>query len=120
MTADKINDLLNEAKKQISVKTDAEQIVVVRTRKKKIYAFTNQVLSAGNRDEDCFIQTLKKEKDEEIEAVVCMWGTGELDIPSLNLRNGFIRVSASNEESVVVLQSENGLCLKTIKECMPA
>lgn len=120
MTSEEINSLLNEARKQICAKPEAEQIVVVKTRKGRICAFINQIFSFGTRDEDCFIQRIRAEENEEIEAIVCMWGTGELDIPSMNLRNGLLSLIPTNESSLIILQAENGVCLKTLMECMPA
>ncbi len=60
------------------------------------------------------IKKLKKTRNLQIESMICMWNDGTADLPSMAFRKQLCELHASNKETLMLLQGEDGYITKTI------
>lgn len=111
--------LVGEAKNEIHLNPDAEQVVVVRTAKKHIRSFVFHSMEEIIQEDNIFVRQLVEQDDAEIEYIVCMWNNYGLEVPSIQLRKCLLDVSAKNEDALMVLHGEYDFAIRTIKSTMP-
>ena len=111
--------LVGEAKNEIHLNPDAEQVVVVRTAKKHIRSFVFHSMEEIIQEDNIFVRQLVEQDDAEIEYIVCMWNNYGLEVPSIQLRKCLLDVSAKNEDALMVLRGEYDFAIRTIKSTMP-
>ena len=73
------------------------QCIVVLTDKQKIYhKIIANALSEENAVEFSFLNEVKSNHDTKIKKIVCMWGSGDIDLPSWKLRKMLCEVNLEN------------------------
>lgn len=110
--------LVGEAKNEIRLNPDAEQVVVVRTTKNRIRSYTFDSMSEIIAADNAFVRQLVEQDDVEIKYIVSMWNNYGLEVPSIQLRKCLLEVSPKNGEALVVLQGEYDFAVRTIKSTM--
>ena len=110
--------LVGEAKNEIHLNPEAEQVVVVRTAKNRIRSFVFHSMSEILQEENPFVQQLVEQDDAEIKYIVCMWNNYGLEVPSIQLRKCLLAVAPKNEEAFMILRGEYDYAIRTIKSTM--
>lgn len=111
--------LVGEAKNEIRLHPEAEQVVVVRTAKNRIRSFAFQTMEEIVQEDNVFVNQLVEQDDAEIKYIVCMWSNYGLDVPAFSLIKSFLAASAKNEDAFMVLQGEYDFVSRTLKSSMP-
>lgn len=117
------SELVQTAKKIVSLNPTVDQVIVVQTEKSHIYDFMNHILRDGQyhgqmEDEKAFVQMLS-DKEEVVRYIVCMWGDYSIDIPSMNFRKLLLAASEKNADAMLILKSEQSINLKKLSWSMP-
>ena len=110
--------LVGEAKNEIRLNPDLEQVVVVRTAKNRIRSYVFHSMSEIIQEDNPFVRQLIEQDDVEIKYIVCMWNNYGLEVPSIQLRKSLLNASAKNEDTLMVLQGEYDFAIRTIKSTM--
>lgn len=114
------NVLVQEVEKQVELNSTAELMITVKTAKGNIYTCVNHnILSGDYEDENQFIKMLVDKDDVKIKYFVCMWSSGELEVPFAHFRNSILEICPENENAIWVAQGADKLILRTIKDSMP-
>lgn len=115
-----VKKMLHEAEKIIKSDDSFQQIVVVCTAKAHTYTLLNHNIVEGNlTDEENFINKLVEEKDTEINYIICMWNTCELDISSHHLRSLLVKVNPLNRDAMHLLYGDGKYITKKLKDLEP-
>ena len=85
----------------------AAQILVTETIDGDICAFANDLSRTG---EESFLAT----QQGTISALLCVWRNGQIDVPSMRVRQGLLRADAQNADALVYLQGENGIVTRLL------
>lgn len=112
--------LVGEAKNEIRLHPDAEQVVVVRTAKNRIRSYVFQTMDEIVQEENPFVQKLIELDDAHIKDIVCMWNSFGVDVPAFNLIKALLVASPENERAQVILEGANDYVFRTIKSLMPS
>ena len=112
--------LVGEAKNEIRMNPDAEQVVVVRTAKNRIRSFVFRTMEEIIQEENPFVQKLIELDEAHIKDIVCMWSSYGIEVPSSNLMKCLVEAASKNEEAQVILQGANDYVFRTIKSLMPS
>ena len=110
--------LVGEAKNEIRFHPDAEQVIVVRTTKKRIRSFVFHSMEEIVQEDNVFVRQLVDQDDVEIDYIVCMWNNYGLDMPSIAFRKCLLEASSKNEETLMVLQGEYDFTIRSMKSTM--
>ncbi len=111
-------ELLAEAEKQISANSSADQVIVVKTAKGSMNCLANHVLDGVYDEEDGFVQMLSARGDAQIKYLVCMWNSGEVDVPSMNFRKKLLSACPQNGETLILLQSDREKVARKLTDCI--
>lgn len=112
-------ELFLEAKGLIGSEDSPQQVIAVQTVKGHTYSFANYITHGELTEEKNFIDRLVQEDDTEINCLVCMWNTQELDIPSQHLRKLLIEINPLNQEMMLLLKGADGYILKKLNVIKP-
>lgn len=111
-------ELMGEAETQVRSHASADQVIVVKTAKSNTYCFANPAKSGVYDEEDRFVQMLSVRGDSQIQYIVCMWNSCEIDIPSMNFRKRLLAACPKNAEAGIILRTAEKLIVKTLSQCM--
>lgn len=124
-----INELLEMAARGLSDNSDAEQVVLVKTSTDRTYLCYNNSFCDGVGDgESGLLNDLSANNDVEVNFIAALWNPMSVncdqdnyavDLPSYNLRRGLLKLSQSNENSIILLRGENGFIDKKLSATMP-
>lgn len=112
-------ELFQEAKGLIESEDSAQQVIAVRTVKGHTYSFAYYIMHGELTEEKNFIDRLVQEDDTEINYLVCMWDTKELDIPSQHMRNLLMEMNPLNQEMTLLLKGADEYILKKLHVIKP-
>ena len=126
---DNINELLEMAVRGLSDNSDAKQVVLVKTSTDRTYLCYNNSFCDGVGDgESGLLNDLSANNDVEVDFIVALWNAMSVhcnrdnyavDLPSYNLRRGILKLSQSNENSIILLRGKNGYITKKLWVTMP-
>lgn len=111
--------LMEEARKQISLHPEAEQVTVLRTEKNHIYSLALPDAVNAQKELEGFFGMLREKDDCRVSHVVAMWSTGGAEIPSFAFRKGLLELDAANGETLLLLTQKPSLLYKTLQWSMP-
>lgn len=111
------HELLTEAAKQVQANPSADQVIVVKAASGNTYSLTNPVLSGADA-ENGFVQMLSDRGDAEIKCLVCMWNSGELDVPSMNFRKKLLSACPKNADTLLLLQTDREPTARRLADCI--
>ncbi|WP_195975577.1 hypothetical protein [Hydrogeniiclostridium mannosilyticum] len=95
------------------------QCIVVLTDKQKIYhKIIANALSEENAVEFSFLNELKSNHDTKIKKIVCMWGSGDIDLPSWKLRKMLCEVNLENQKAQMLLLGKPSYIVKNILQTL--
>ncbi len=110
--------LLEKARRLAASAPDAQQVIVVKTAKSKEYGFANRCVGSA-QDEEGFLDMLRAQDDTQIRYLVCMWHSGQIDVPSIRFRRRLISVCPQNRNALLVLQGGHAFSAKELEGTMP-
>ncbi len=110
------NQLMEEARKQIPLHPEAEQVSVLRTEKNQVYCLALPDAVNAQKELESFFGMLREKNDCRVSHVVAMWNSGTVEIPSFAFRKGLLLLDAGNRETLILLPS---LLYKTLQWSMP-
>lgn len=113
------HQLMEEARKQISLHPEAEQVTVLRTEKNHIYSLALPDAVNAQKELEGFFGMLREKDDCRVSHVVAMWSTGGAEIPSFAFRKGLLELDAANGETLLLLAQKPSLLYKTLQWSMP-
>lgn len=103
------DSMISAAKSNLPEASDCEfnQCVVVKTVGNNLLIHKIAVNSVEDLiSEQCMIASeLERLKDTEVERIVCMWGSKELDVPSHGFMLSLCELNGRNREACVMLNS---------------
>ena len=111
--------LMEEARKQIPLHPEAEQVNVVRTEKGNVYSVALPDAVNAQKELESFFEMLRGRDDCRVSHVVAMWSTGGAEIPSFAFRKGLLELDAANGETLLLLAQKPSLLYKTLQWSMP-
>lgn len=103
---------------EVLIKKDGttEQVIALRSGN-VIYTLTDHDITSGNIKEELQKeQQLQRDNNTEVDALVCMWQTGALDIPSNYFRNALVNMNPENKKTKVLLVTFGGYIVKTLED----
>lgn len=110
------HQLMEEARKQIPLHPEAEQVNVVRTEKGNVYSVALPDAINPQKELEGFFGMLRETNDCRVSHVVAMWNSGTVEIPSFAFRKGLLLLDAGNRETLILLPS---LLYKTLQWSVP-
>ncbi len=113
------HQLMEEARKQISLHPQAEQVNMVRTEKSHVYCLALVDVGNAQKELEGFFGMLREKDDCRVSHVVAMWSTGGAEIPSFAFRKGLLELDAANGETLMLLAQKPSLLYKTLQWSMP-
>lgn len=113
------HQLMEEARKQIPLHPEAEQVNVVRTEKGNVYSVALPDAINPQKELEGFFGMLREKDDCRVSHVVAMWSTGGAEIPSFAFRKGLLELDAANGETLLLLAQKPSLLYKTLQWSMP-
>lgn len=111
--------LMEEARKQIPLHPEAEQVSVLRTEKNQVYCLALVDVGNAQKELEGFFEMLRERDDCRVSHVVAMWSTGGAEIPSFAFRKGLLELDAGNGETLLLLAQKPSLLYKTLQWSMP-
>lgn len=100
-------------------KKDYAQAIVLRTAGKNKYAaFIENALSAEKAEENALLERLIFAKDTEIEYILCLWQSREMDIPSHDLRKMIAKLNEKNSDSEIFVLTGSGISAIKLERTM--
>ena len=111
--------LMEEARKQISLHPQAEQVNMVRTEKNQVYCLALPDAVNAQKELESFFEMLREKADCRVSHVVAMWSTGGAEIPSFAFRKGLLELDAGNGETLILLAQAPDLYYRTLQWSMP-
>lgn len=112
------HQLMAEARKQLPLHPQAEQVNVVRTEKGNVYSVALPDGVNAQKELESFFEMLRERDDCRISHVVAMWSTGGAEIPSFAFRKGLLELDAGNGESLILLAEAPDLYYRTLQSTM--
>ena len=113
------HQLVEEARKQIPIHPEAEQVAVLRTKKNQVYCLALPDAVNAQKELEGFFGMLREKDDCRVSHVVAMWSTGGAEIPSFAFRKGLLELDAANGETLLLLAQKPSLLYKTLQWSMP-
>lgn len=113
------HQLVEEARKQIPLHPQAEQVNMVRTEKNQVYCLALPDAVNAQKELEGFFGMLREKDDCRVSHVVAMWSTGGAEIPSFAFRKGLLELDATNGETLLLLAQKPSLLYKTLQWSMP-
>ena len=113
------HQLMEEARKQIPLHPEAEQVTVLRTKKNQVYCLALPDAVNAQKELEGFFGMLREKDDCRVSHVVAMWSTGGAEIPSFAFRKGLLELDAANGETLLLLAQKPSLLYKTLQWSMP-
>ena len=111
--------LMEEARKQIPLHPEAEQVTVLRTEKNQVYCLALVDVGNAQKELEGFFEMLRERDDCRVSHVVAMWSTGGAEIPSFAFRKGLLELDAGNGETLILLAQAPDLYYRTLQWSMP-
>lgn len=112
--------MLESAQKLLRENPDAAQVVMVSTARDQVFHMLNRNFPADmERTEADFCEMLKNRQDTQIIRLLCMWQNGAVDLPSWHLRQLLTQLNPDNQNALVLLNSQDGLCEKPFHTLLP-
>ncbi len=98
-----------------------QQLVLVKTAQGNIHHFVNDWQGNEGRDESRFVSMLMGKKDTRLEYLICLWNTEDLMpvVPSWHLRTLLLGACPENRNTLLLLQGENHLNVRTLESILP-
>ena len=112
------NALVETAKAKAAEFPAAEQVVVVKTAQDNVYAFANDVLSKGEKDERTFLKGLCDKGETELAYVVCVWKNGGVEIPAMHFLRRILEADPKNAKAHLAVEGENGIEERALDACL--
>lgn len=114
-----LRELLQQAL-TIEVPQD-QQLVLAKTVQGNIYHFVNDWQGSEGRDESRFVSMLMGKMDTRLEYLICLWNTEDLtlEVPSWHLRTLLLGACPENRNTLLLLQGENHLNVRTLESVLP-
>ena len=113
------HQLMEEARNQIPLHPEAEQVNVVLTEKGNVYSVALPDAINAQKELESFFGMLREKDDCRVSHVVAMWSTGGAEIPSFAFRKGLLELDAANGETLLLLAQKPSLLYKTLQWSMP-
>lgn len=111
------SELYKKTEAYLQAHPDARQALSVVSAKGNFYQFSNSRIRDGDTsDEKRFVQLLRDREDTQVCKLLCMWKSGQVDIPSSHLRRELLRLDPANRETEIALQGEKGLVTRKLGE----
>lgn len=111
--------LMEEARKQISLHPEAEQVTVLRTKKNQVYCLALPDAVNAQKELEGFFGMLREKDDCRVSHVVAMWSTGAVEIPTFAFRKGLLELDAGNGETLMLLAQKPELRYRDLQWSMP-
>lgn len=113
------HQLMEEARKQIPLHPEAEQVSVLRTEKNQVYCLALPDAVNAQKELESFFGMLRETNDCRVSHVVAMWNSGTVEIPSFAFRKGLLELDAGNRETLMLLAEAPDLYYKAVHYSMP-
>ncbi len=113
------HQLMEEARKQIPLHPEAEQVSVLRTEKNQVYCLALPDAVNARKELEGFFGMLRETNDCRVSHVVAMWNSGTVEIPSFAFRKGLLELDAGNRETLMLLAEAPDLYYKAVHYSMP-
>ncbi len=97
-------NILQSAEKNQST----QAIVLLSSKGRQHGAIIKDALSDDKIDEKALFDRLTMEKDTEIKRILCVWEDGNIDIPSIAVRNMLCALNPSNAECGLFVMTPDG------------
>jgi hypothetical protein len=95
------------------------QTVVALTVDDKIFSLPlSNALDLQSLETELFLQSLEKNENRPIARLLCLWTTGEIDLPSMALRRALIKQNPLNGEAQVFVLRETGYACRSLNSTM--
>lgn len=85
------------------------QVLVTQSKRGTIETFGNNM---SRQRESLFLQA----HTEALSAILCMFRNGQLDVPSLFIRQGLIHANSENAEAIVFLQGNDKILFRRLSD----
>ncbi len=97
------------------------QLVLVKTARGNIHHFVNDWQGNEGRDESRFVSMLMGKKDTRLEYLICLWHADGLtpEAPSWHLRTLLLGACPENRNTLLLLQGESHLNVRTLESILP-
>lgn len=96
------------------------QAVVCLSAKGNVYTVVIQnALDEKHIQEAAFIEQLKDKDDTVIKSILCLWQTGELDLPGYAFREMLRNLNANNMNAEIYVLGRDRIFSRTVAEAMP-
>lgn len=112
----KFNDMFEIAEntlKNVENKNNT-QVIVVKTEKRNYHKVITDVLSDCCNEEYLLLDEMKQNNDTHVEKILCMWTSGEIDLPSFRFRKNLCTMNELNVNAEIFLKCGNGINTKKI------
>ncbi len=98
-----------------------QQLVLVKTAQGNTYHFLNDWQGNEGRDESRFVSMLMGKKDVQLEYLICLCHTDGLtpEVPSWHLRTLLLGACPENQSTLLLLQGESYLNVRTLESILP-
>ena len=113
------HQLMEEARNQIPLHPEAEQVNVVLTEKGNVYSVALPDAINAQKELEGFFGMLREKDDCRVSYVVAMWSFGGAEIPSYAFRKGLLELDAGNRETLMLLAEAPDLYYKALHYSMP-
>ena len=112
--------LLDCARKLLCENPDAAQVVLVSTAREHVFHMLSRNFPIDmERTESEFCEMLKSQGDTHILHLLCMWQNGTVDLPSWHLRQLLTQLNPENQNTLVLLNTQEGLREKPFHALLP-
>ncbi len=97
--------------------TKEKQAVALLSKNGRIYSAV-QNISAGEEEIELVLSELQENKDTAVLSVICMFDSGDVDLPSYAFRKVLLRLNAMNKNTGIYLKGQSGYIEKRLKDTM--
>ena len=87
------------------------QALVLCTDGGEYGAVISNALTAEKAEEHALLNALRDARDTRVRYVLCMWGDGNIDLPSHAFRILLRELDSQNDESLIFVNTKNGLAV---------
>ena len=114
----KMLEIAKNSLKKVNIQTYTQCIVVLTDKQKIYHKIIANALSEENTAEFSFLNELKANHDTKIKKIVCMWGCGDIDLPSWKLRKMLCEVNLENQNAQMLLLGKPSYIVKNILQTL--
>lgn len=116
MIQDMFSELLETGKGILSDYHGVQQVIVLKTEAGNIYTCVSDAIQNGDTvSEAALLRTLRDSGESRIKSLVCIWHTGDLDIPSFHFRKALLEMNPENADLQILVLTGSGIAAKPLR-----